>query len=385
MSEQLDNETSALLDSPSPVDNIELSAGFDVQVIDLADIHFPENVRKQLTGIEELAASINARGLIQPVVVREADETDTPAAERHHKPYELVAGFRRCEAYRQLDQQAIPAVIRHFDDAAALASRVVENLQREALDPIAQAYSMQQMIDVFGWKQVDVAKALGINRSQVSKTLKLLELPEPVLDKIAAHELSRSHAEAIMSLDTPEEQVEVAERAANLDMSVTKTASYVREVKRKHVEEREQAEKAEIEARAAGTDIVKVDQDLPLEVLSPQDAVSLRYLIVNEDLDAQQQARITLFKDLHANNDIEVREYLAEVHGIEREDWWAWIKSLSIDEVRHYINVMTVRWFQAASRFPLMPAELVYEIGEATTTEDTPLSDETLHQLPAAE
>lgn len=379
-------EDEAAPDMPSPLREVDLSAPFTVTQIALDDIHQDPNIRPRLEGIDELAAGISARGLLHPVVVRRADKKA-----KHGKTWVLVAGYRRCAAFRELEQKTIPAVEQELDDASALAARVVENMQRHQLDPVAQAYAMQQMIDLFGWRPVDVAKALGVHRSQVTKSLKLLALPEPVLTKIADKEITRSHAEALMSLDTPEEQVEVADLAARSDMSVTKTASYVRQIHKRKEEETVAEEKAEIEAKAAGSEIVKVDEEMPLKILVSTDAVALPYFEMKDKPTADEFARLALWKDLNSNNDIEVQEYLAEVHGIEREEWWLWVSELPIEEVREYHAVLLRRWYQSASRFPRLPARLVYQLGRPTTTEETPLSAEPLQlgsagldELPAA-
>ncbi|MFW6084174.1 MAG: ParB/RepB/Spo0J family partition protein [Gemmatimonadota bacterium] len=159
--------------------------------------------------IAELTASIRENGLLQPLVVR-----------RIESGYELVAGERRLRAIRELGWERAPAVLRDLSDEAMLVLALVENLQRENLNPIEEASAFQQLIDGFGFTQMQVAERLGRDRSTVSNTLRLLALPSAVRELVESGTLSAGHARAVLSLDSKSEQVALAREIAAGGLSV---------------------------------------------------------------------------------------------------------------------------------------------------------------------
>ncbi|MDC7714399.1 ParB/RepB/Spo0J family partition protein [Vogesella sp. LYT5W] len=153
--------------------------------------------------LEELTASIRAQGVIQPVVVREVGLGD----------YELIAGERRWRASRKAGLAEIPAVIRSVSDEAALAMGLIENIQRQELDPIEEARGLKRLIDEFALTHEAAAEAVGRSRSAVSNLLRLLALPEPVQQMLHDGRLEMGHARALLPLPVLE-QISLAQQIA---------------------------------------------------------------------------------------------------------------------------------------------------------------------------
>lgn len=158
--------------------------------------------------LDELAASIAEYGVLVPVIVR-----------RREGGYELIAGERRWRACAALKHASIPAIVRSSDDRETLELAIVENLQREDLNPLEEAAGFQYLIEEYGLTQEEVARRLGKSRPSVANTLRLLMLPESIKMMLAAGELSAGHARALLS--APEEQrMQLAQRAAAQGLTV---------------------------------------------------------------------------------------------------------------------------------------------------------------------
>jgi ParB family chromosome partitioning protein len=145
------------------------------------------------TALEELARSIRAHGVIQPIVVRPVDGR-----------YEIIAGERRWRAAQRAGLMRVPVVIRDVpagDDQALLQIALIENIQREDLNPIEEATAYRRLVDQFRLTQDEIATAVGKDRSTVANTLRLLKLPEDVREHLAAGRLSMGHARALLTLD----------------------------------------------------------------------------------------------------------------------------------------------------------------------------------------
>jgi ParB family chromosome partitioning protein len=145
--------------------------------------------------IEELAASIRAQGVLQPVVVRRAGGG---------APFELVAGERRWRAAQLAQLHEIPAIVRDLTDDEALEIGLVENLQRQDLNPIEEAQAYRRLLDELGHTQEEIAKALGKSRSHVANQVRLLELPEAVAAMVADGRLSVGHAKLLVAQPDPQ-------------------------------------------------------------------------------------------------------------------------------------------------------------------------------------
>ena len=160
-------------------------------------------------GLQELADSIKAQGVIQPVIVREHGLSQ----------YELIAGERRWRASQLAGLTEIPVVIKSIGDEAALAMGLIENIQRENLNPIEEAQGLKRLVDEFGLTHETVAKAVGRSRSAVSNSLRLLALPEPVQEMLFLRQLEMGHARALLSLPVME-QLSLAQKAVKNGWSV---------------------------------------------------------------------------------------------------------------------------------------------------------------------
>ena len=151
--------------------------------------------------IDELAASIREKGVLQPILVRPA-----PGVDRH---FEIVAGERRWRASQKAGLHTLPALVRELDDAQVLEIAVIENVQRSALNPIEEASAYQQLIEIHGRTQADVADAVGKSRAHVANAVRLLNLPPVAREHLMEGRLSAGHARAILGAADPEALAEL--------------------------------------------------------------------------------------------------------------------------------------------------------------------------------
>ena len=160
--------------------------------------------------LDELIHSVREFGVLQPVVVR-----DTGGGS-----YELIMGERRTRAARAAGLTSIPAIVRETADEHLLRDALLENLHRSELNPLEEASAYQQLLDDFGITQEELATRIGRSRPQISNTIRLLKLPVPVQQRVAAGVLSAGHARAILSLDSPESMQRLSDKIVNEDLSV---------------------------------------------------------------------------------------------------------------------------------------------------------------------
>jgi ParB family chromosome partitioning protein len=175
--------------------------------------------------LAELAESIKAQGVVQPIVVR-----PLPAQGDGETRYEIVAGERRWRAAQLAGLHAIPAVVRNIPDESAVAVALIENIQRENLNPIEEARALHRLVEEFGLTHEDAATAVGRSRTTVTNLLRLLELPRSVRTFLESRELDMGHARALLGLPTPEMQFEIAERIVKQGWSVREAEAAVRRV-----------------------------------------------------------------------------------------------------------------------------------------------------------
>ncbi|MGR6467488.1 ParB/RepB/Spo0J family partition protein [Rhizobium sp. PAMB 3182] len=156
----------------------------------------PRNPRRYFDDeeLQDLASSIRQHGIVQPVVVRTIGENN----------YEIIAGERRWRAAQLAGFVEIPVIIRDVDDRTALEIAIVENVQRADLNPLEEALGYEQLIADHGYTQNNLGEIIGKSRSHVANSLRLLKLPEPVRDMVAAGSLSAGHARALVSTSDPE-------------------------------------------------------------------------------------------------------------------------------------------------------------------------------------
>ncbi len=175
--------------------------------------------------LEELAISIRQQGVIQPIVVRPLPR---PTAEGAH--YEIIAGERRWRAAQIAGLKSIPAVIRRVADEAAIAMALIENIQRENLNPLEEARALERLIAEFGVTHEQAAEAVGRSRAAVSNLLRLLELAPEVADMVEKRRLDMGHARALLGLANRREQVMAAQRVVAQGLSVRETEALVRQL-----------------------------------------------------------------------------------------------------------------------------------------------------------
>lgn len=159
--------------------------------------------------LEELASSIKVRGVLQPIVVRRAGEE-----------YEIVAGERRWRAAGKAGLTEIPAVIKELADADVLQVALVENVQRQDLDPLEEAEAYHRLVQDYGHSQEQVAEAVGKNRATIANALRLLKLPAAIMAMLADGRLTAGHARAVMQLSTEADMARLAEEITKHKLSV---------------------------------------------------------------------------------------------------------------------------------------------------------------------
>ncbi|MBH6080709.1 ParB/RepB/Spo0J family partition protein [Neisseria meningitidis] len=180
-----------------------------VAVKDIRPGRYQARVQIDDEALQELADSIKAQGVIQPVIVREHGLSR----------YELIAGERRWRAAQIAGLTETPAVIKTISDETALAMGLIENLQRENLNPIEEAQGLKRLADEFGLTHETIAQAVGKSRSAISNSLRLLSLPEPVQEMLYQRRLEMGHARALLTLPVVE-QLELAQKAVKNGWSV---------------------------------------------------------------------------------------------------------------------------------------------------------------------
>lgn len=165
--------------------------------------------------LAELEHSIREFGVLQPIVVRPISAPDPDGPK-----YELIMGERRWRASQRAGLESIPAVIRDTTDDAMLRDALLENLHRAELNPLEEASAYQQLMEDFAITQEELSRRIGRSRPQISNTIRLLKLPEPIQARVASGVLSAGHARAILSLSTREAQEQLAAKIVNEDLSV---------------------------------------------------------------------------------------------------------------------------------------------------------------------
>lgn len=170
-------------------------------------------------GLEELAASIRANGIIQPIIVRRMGEG-----------YQIVAGERRWRAARIAELEEVPVVVQDVADRAMLEVALIENIQREDLNPIETAHAFERLSRDLGLSQEEIGRRTGKDRTSIANIVRLLKLPKEVQLLLAERRLSMGHARAILGLATADEQIQLAEKTVALGLSVRQVETQVQEM-----------------------------------------------------------------------------------------------------------------------------------------------------------
>ncbi len=194
--------------------------------------------------LEELADSIRAQGVMQPIVVRLIGP----------EKYEIIAGERRWRATQLAGLDKIPAVIRDVPDEAAIAMSLIENIQREDLNPIEEAMALKRLQDEFELTHMEVAQAVGKSRTTVTNLLRLIALSEEVKTLLEHGDLEMGHARALLTLE-PEDQREIGRQIVAKSLSVRQTETLVRQFQ-------ERKNKPPVENEAPSADVRHLEEDL---------------------------------------------------------------------------------------------------------------------------
>lgn len=243
----LEEENTAVIDEVFEKEE-EADSGDRVHYIDIDDIKpNPNQARKKFNvkRLEELSQSIQDNGVIQPLVVQ-----------RKGSGYELVAGERRWRASRLAGLKKVPCLIREFDEKQNLIVTIIENMQREDLDPIEEANGLQQMIHKFGFTQEQVSESLGKSRAYIANSVRLLKLPEDVQKKVSEGKISAAHGRTLLSLEDPRKQRMLAERIEKEELSVRTVEEIVKKLKEGGKKETKKPEKTK------SSEIITVENDL---------------------------------------------------------------------------------------------------------------------------
>ena len=174
--------------------------------------------------LQQLAASIRSQGVVQPIVVRPIEATTPSGGQR----YEIIAGERRWRAAQIAQLQDIPAIVRDVPDETAISVALIENIQREGLNPLEEARALERLIGEFSMTHQQAADAVGRSRAAVSNLLRLLDLAPEVCDQLEARALEMGHGRALLGLTTRRQQVEVAALVVKKELSVRETEAIVR-------------------------------------------------------------------------------------------------------------------------------------------------------------
>ena len=215
---------SALIDDAEREKLVQkVAANLEINIDDIELNPFQPRTRFDEQLLEELASSIRKLGIIQPLTVREID------GDR----YQLIAGERRLNAAKLLQINNIPALVREATDEESLELALIENLQRENLNPIEQAKAYQYLINKFGITQERLAQIVGKARASISNILRLLKLPQEVQDEIKVGRLTFAHARALLELEEPITQKQLTREIIANSLSVNELENLIRSRKKK--------------------------------------------------------------------------------------------------------------------------------------------------------
>jgi ParB family chromosome partitioning protein len=198
------------LESIIPISNIkDRSYVMEIDVDQLTPNLYQPRQDFDQEKLDELKESIKAHGIIQPIIVRESPQG-----------YEIVAGERRFKAARELGIKKIPVIIKQFNNLKTFEVSLVENLQRDDLNPIEQAFAFKRLVDEFSLTHQELAEITGKSRTFISNTIRLLNLDEWVRERVASGKISFGHAKVLLSLDDKHMQQEFGQKIIEQDLSL---------------------------------------------------------------------------------------------------------------------------------------------------------------------
>ena len=217
---------------------------------------YQPRTRMDEVSLSELAASIKTQGIMQPVLVR-------PLPAGSSTPYEIIAGERRFRAAQMAGLEEIPVLVRDVDDQAAAAMALIENMQREDLNPLEEAQGIQRLISDFNFTHEQAAGAVGRSRSAVSNLLRLINLAQPVQTMLMAGDIDMGHARALLAVDSAN-QIALANHVIAKRLSVRETEKLVARAL-----EEQSAPAQPARAKGKPGDIVRLEEELSDKLATP--------------------------------------------------------------------------------------------------------------------
>lgn len=179
----------------------------------------PYQARESFVAIEELSQSISKKGVLQPILVRALEASDA---------YEVIAGERRCRAAELAGLTEIPAIVLSLTDRESAEVALIENAQREDLNPVEEASGYLKLSQTFGMNQAQIAEVVGKSRAYVANALRLLHLPQEILEMLRHGTLSAGHARALLAVPDPKRQIRIAKKVLERGSSVRALEDFVR-------------------------------------------------------------------------------------------------------------------------------------------------------------
>jgi len=266
-------------------------ASLDVDIDLLEPNHYQPRGAIDAEGLEDLAKSIQANGVIQPIIVRLLDPGASPSGASSaiggRERYQIIAGERRWRAAQLAHLSKVPVVIKHVpgsDKKRLLEMALIENIQREDLNPMEAAAGYQRLVDEFHLKQDDIAVQVGKDRATVANYLRLLKLPDEVRGNVASGTLSMGHARAIVALATETDQRRLARDVVARGLSVRETEALVKkEIGDKRGDDKHPAitPKKDVHTRAA-EDQLRMSLGTPVEIRRKGKGGSISIAFTNE-------------------------------------------------------------------------------------------------------
>lgn len=242
--EEITQEVNTVIDDKTPIDDADRVIYVDINDIKPNQDQPRKNFNQEK--LNELANSITENGVIQPIIVR-----------KNEVGYELVAGERRWRASRIAGLKKVPCIIRDFDEKQNLIVAIIENMQREDLDPIEEALGIKQMISKFDFTQEQVSSSLGKSRAYIANATRLLKLPEEIRNSISEGKMSAAHGRTLVSIADKDKQKKLAERIVNEGLSVRVTEKLAEEAKNKTDSKTKKNNK-----KTKSSDVIAVEEEL---------------------------------------------------------------------------------------------------------------------------
>ncbi|MEA4882785.1 MAG: ParB/RepB/Spo0J family partition protein [Clostridia bacterium] len=207
----------ALIDETKSASPGELGRAMEIPLDRLSPNPFQPRRAFDQAKIDELAESIRQHGVLQPIVVRPMGDS-----------YQIIAGERRWRAAQTAGLDTIPVVVRDLDDAGMMQTALIENVQRENLNPVEKAAAYKRLMDEFDMTQEQLSAVVGVSRPVVANAVRLLCLPEEILDSVSRETMSEGHARCLLALPAAAVQIEVAKQVVQKGLSVRQTEELVK-------------------------------------------------------------------------------------------------------------------------------------------------------------